>query len=378
MTGTPAGRQTFAVIDTAALAHNFAHIRARVAPEVGILAVVKANAYGHGATLVAPVLDQAGAAAFGVATVGEAVELRNAGIDKPILVLGGAAARDMAALQRFRLSVALLDGAMARDLAEGARGARLRVHLKIDSGMGRLGVLPRDVPALLDVVRQAGCFDVEGVFSHFGDADDVSTPHCDAQVANFHQALQAVVGAGLAPTWVHLANSAAALTRPDTHFNLVRPGIALYGLTPPCAGDVGLRPVMRLVTHVLQVRELDAGVPVSYAQRFTTTRPSRIAVLPIGYADGYSRLLTNRAQVLVRGQRVPVVGTVCMDLTMVDVTDLGDVGPGEEVVLWGEQGGARIDADEVGQWQGSIGYEVLNRVGKRVPRLVASGQTNLS
>lgn len=370
MTGTPAGRQTFAVIDTAALAHNYAQIRARVAPTTGILAIVKANAYGHGAPLVAPVLDKAGADAFGVATVGEAVELRNAGIDKPILVLGGAGARDVAALQRFRLAVAILDPAMALDLAAGARGARLKVHLKIDSGMGRLGVLPRDLPELIDVVRRAGCFEVEGIFSHFGDADEVANPHCDAQVEAFGEALGAVVGAGLAPRYVHLANSAATLTRPDTHFNLVRPGIALYGLTPACAGDVGLRPVMSLVTHVLQVREFEAGVPVSYSQRFITSRPSRIAVLPIGYADGYSRLLTNRGQVLVRGQRVPVVGTVCMDLTMVDVTDLGDIGAGEEVVLWGEQSGARIEADEVGQWQGSIGYEVLNRVGKRVPRLV--------
>lgn len=371
MTGTPAGRQTFAVIDTAALVHNYALIRTHVAPTTGILAIVKANAYGHGAQLVAPVLDKAGADAFGVATVGEAVELRHAGIDKPILVLGGAWGHDVATLQRFRLAVALLDVAMARDLAAGARGARLHVHLKIDSGMGRLGVLPSELPELLDCVRAAGCFEVDGVFSHFGDADDVGNPHCDGQVAAFEAALAAVGAAGLVPRYVHLANSAATLTRPTTHYNLVRPGIALYGLTPACAGDIGLRPVMSLVTHVLQVRQFEAGVPVSYSQRFVTSRPSRIAVLPIGYADGYGRLLTNRGQVLIRGRRVPVVGTVCMDLTMVDVTDLGDIATGEEAVLWGQQGGARIEADEVGQWQGSIGYEVLNRVGKRVPRLVA-------
>lgn len=372
MTGTPPGRQTFAVIDTAALRDNFAAIRNRVAADVGVLAVVKANAYGHGAAIAAPVLEQAGADAFGVATIGEAIEVRNAGVDKPVVVLTGVLPADVAAVVRHRVSVALPYPELVPELAAAARGSRLRVHLKIDTGMGRLGVGVADLPALLDAVAAAGNLDVEGVFSHFGNADDVFTPHCDSQLAAFRAALGIVAARGLRPRWVHLANSAATLARPEAHFSLVRPGIALYGLRPACvsAAAPALRPAMRLLTHVLQVKEMPPGVPVSYNQNFVTRRPSRIAVLPIGYADGYSRALSNRAQVLVRGVRVPVVGNVCMDLTMADVTDVPGVAPGEEVVLWGEQGGAAIGADEVGSWQDSIGYEVLNRVGRRVPRLV--------
>jgi len=367
----PSGRQTFAVIDTTALRHNFAVTRSRVPATVDVLAVVKANAYGHDATIVAPVLESCGAAAFGVATLGEAVELREAGIERPILVLGGGNRRDVATLVEYRLSVAVVDAAMARDLTAASRRGPLRVHLKVETGMGRLGTPPDDLPKVLEILRHSDDVEIEGVFSHFANADDVFTPHCEGQFGAFRHALAVLSAAGVAPRWRHLANSAATLVRPETHFDMVRPGIALYGLVPPCVRDVDLRPVMRVVTHVLQVKELAAGSPVSYAQNFTTQRPSRIAVLPVGYADGYSRALSNRAQVLVRGVRVPVVGNVCMDLTMVDVTDVPGVAPGDEVVLWGTQAGATISADDVGSWQGSIGYEVLNRLGKRVPRLAA-------
>ena len=358
------------MIDTAALCHNFQQIRGRLAAGVQVLAVVKANAYGHGAAIVAPVLDREGADAFGVATIGEAIEVRNAGVAKPIVVLAGAGAADVAALLEHRISVALTHRELAGELGAAARGRRLRVHLKIDTGMGRLGTPLESLPELLDAVAAAGNLDVEGIFSHFANADDVFTPHCEQQWRAFRAACELVAERGVRPRFVHLANSAATLARPETHGNLVRPGIALYGLRPPCVDAIDLRPVMRLVTHVLQLKELPAGAPVSYSQTFTTARPSRIAVLPIGYADGYSRALSNRAEVLVRGRRVPVVGNVCMDLTMVDVTDVPEIAPGEEVVLWGEQAGGSISADEVGAWQGSIGYEVLNRVGKRVPRLV--------
>ena len=205
MTGTPPGRQTFAVIDTAALRHNFAQIRARVPAEVGILAVVKANAYGHGAPIVAPVLEQAGATAFGVATIGEAVELRNAGINQPIVVLAGVGGRDIAAVQSHRISVTLTHPELAAELGAAARGHRLRVHLKIDSGMGRLGATPAELPHLLDAVVAAGNLDVEGVFSHFGDADNVFTPHCEGQVAAFHAGLEIVGQRGWTSTSIWCA-----------------------------------------------------------------------------------------------------------------------------------------------------------------------------
>ncbi len=359
------------MIDTAALRANFGVVRARVAADVAILAVVKANAYGHGASIVAPVLAAAGADAFGVATIGEAAELRSAGIHQPILVLTPIHARDVVPAVRQRITVAVTDAEQARGLAAAAAPHRVRVHLKVDTGMGRLGSTVAELPELIAAIRSAGNLDVDGVFSHFGNADDVFTPHCDTQLAAFEEALAIVARAGFEPRWVHLANSAAALARPEAHFNLVRPGIALYGIAPACADAPELRPVMRLVTHIAQVRALPADTPVSYGQTFVTERPSRIAVLPIGYADGYSRALSNRAEVLVRGRRARVVGNVCMDLTMVDVTDVPNVAAGDEVVLFGAQDGATLGVDEVGAWQDSIGYEVLNRVGKRVPRLVA-------
>jgi alanine racemase len=276
----------------------------------------------------------------------------------------------MSLLHKFHLTVALIDIDMARDLAAAAKGTRIRVHIKIDTGMGRIGVLPEDLPALLAFIREAGCFDVDGIFSHFGNADDVRGTHCDAQIERFRTALNTLKGAGFEPAWVHLANSAATLSRHETHFSMVRPGIALYGIAPPSTPTPELKPVMRLVTHIAQIKQLPAEYPVSYAQTFVTRRPSRIAVLPIGYADGYSRRLSNKAQVLVRGKRAPVVGRVCMDLTMADVTDIEGTQKGDEVVLWGRQGDAEISLHEVAEWQDTVAYEVINQLGKRIPRLI--------
>jgi alanine racemase len=371
MTTAAAGRPTFAAIDAAALRHNFALLRAAVAPGVGILAVVKANGYGHGAKLVAPILERAGADWLGVATVEEGVELRAAGVRKPILVLTGAAGMDVPVLLQHRLSVALLHRDMARDLAAAAGARRLPVHIKVDTGMGRIGVLPAELLELLHEVQRAAAFEVEGVFSHFANADSVDREYSDYQLRVFHQALETMAAAGERPRWVHLANSAATLARPDTHFSLVRPGIALYGVPPaPAQAAASLRPAMRLVSRIWQLKRMPSEFPVSYGQTFVTRRPSVIAVLPIGYADGYDRRLSNRGCVLVHGQRAPVVGAVCMDLTMVDVTDVNGVQVGDEVVLWGRQGSAEITVAEVAQWQGTIAYEVLNRLGRRVPHVL--------
>ena len=374
MTTPSAGRPTFAVIDTAALRQNFAALRAAVRPGVAILAVVKADAYGHGAACVAPLFEDAGADYFGVATVDEGVELRAAGVRKPILVLTGIGRRDLGAVREHRLSVAILHREMVRELAEAGQSARLPIHIKVDTGMGRIGVLPAELPALLSEIQEAGTFEVEGVFSHLASAESIERDYSDHQLAVFREVIAVLEAAGTRPRWVHLAKSAAILTRPDTHFTIVRPGIALYGISPfdgdAPAATAGLRPVMRLVTQVWQLKAVPAEFPISYGQTFFTRRPSRIATLPIGYADGYSRTLSNRASVLVRGRRAPVVGSVCMDLTMVDVTDIDDVQRGDEVVLWGAQNGAAISVSEVAAWQGTIAYEVLTGVGKRVPRIV--------
>jgi alanine racemase len=351
-------------------------LRAALPPTTSILAVVKADAYGHGATFVAPILEAAGADWLGVATVEEGIEIRAAGVRKPILVLTGAAGGDVSALLEYDLCVAVLHREMARDLASRLHAHRLPVHIKIDTGMGRLGVLPVDATALAGELQRAGCFDIEGVFSHFANADGVTRDYSDYQLRGFQQALEALAAVGVRPRWVHIANSAAALSRPDTHLSLVRPGILLYGVPPASVvPPSGLRPAMRLVTQIVQLKRVPSEFPISYGQTFVTRRPSIVAVLPIGYADGYARALSNRASVLVRGRRAPVVGAVCMDLTMVDVTDIPGAQLGDEVVLWGCQNGAEITVTEVADWQGSISYEVLTRLGKRVPRVLQENAT---
>jgi len=376
MTTPSAGRPTFAAIDAGALRHNFLQLRAALPSTTAILAVVKADGYGHGATLVTPVLERAGADWLGVATVEEGIEIRTAGARTPILVLTGAASGDVPALIEHRLSVAVLHRDMVRDLASRLGAQRLPVHIKVDTGMGRLGVLPADVPELVTELQRAGCFDIEGIFSHFGNADGVTRDYSDYQLRGFRQAVDAVTAAGVRPRWIHIANSAAVLSRADTHWSLVRPGIALYGVPPASAtAPSGLRPAMRLVTKIVQLKRVPSEFPVSYGQTFVTRRPSVLAVLPVGYADGYARALSNRAAVLVHGRRAPVVGAVCMDLTIVDVTDIEGVQLGDEVVLWGRQNGAEISVAEVADWQGSISYEVLTRVGKRVPRILEDNAT---
>jgi alanine racemase len=360
---------SLAEIDGGALRHNLTAIRQRLAVGSSLMAVVKADAYGHGAALVSPLLQAAGADAFGVATVEEGIELRQAGVSKPILVLTGADAKQAQAALEFDLHVALIDRCMTAELRSAARGGQLKVHLEIDTGMGRLGVTPEELPALLQDLRDAPELVVEGIFSHFANSDDGEREFTAHQTRLFRQALAVAAAAQLRPPFVHLANSMATLSLPETHFTMVRPGIALYGARP-ASGPTQLQPAMRLVTRLVQLKSVPAERPLGYDQTFVTRRPSRIATVPIGYADGYDRRLSNRAEVLVRGQRAPVVGSVCMDLILVDVTDVPGVEAHDEVVLWGRQGNAIIAPEEVAAWQGTIPYEVLARVGKRIPRVL--------
>ena len=372
-TTSPAGRPTIAVIDAAAVRANFAVVRAAVAPPVAMLAVVKADAYGHGANLVAPILEAAGADWFGVATLDEGVELRAAGVRKPILLLTGARRGDVPALLEHRIATALLDRDVLHDLAGAPElgERRLAVHIKVDTGMGRLGVLPAELPALADELHGARGIGVDGVFSHFGNSDRVDREFSDYQLSIFQHAVDTLAAAGVRPRWVHLGNSAAAVARPDAHFTMVRPGIILYGVSPPgITAPRGLQPALRLVSRIIQLKAVPSEFPISYGQTYVTRRPSRIAVVPIGYADGYARALSNRAAVLVRGRRAPVIGAVCMDLTMVDVTDVDGVEVGDEVVLCGRQGTETISVNEVAEWQDSVSYEVLTRLGKRIPRVL--------
>lgn len=368
------GRPTLAVVDRSALRANFAEVRKRVPQSVAVLAVVKADAYGHGATEVARVLEKEGARAFGVATVEEGVQIRDAGvIHAEVVVLAGFVADQVEDIFRHRLTPVVCDLEMGRILDQRLRGSTraLPVHVKVDTGLGRLGVPPRELPEFLTEMKRFKTLQIVGLCSHLGSATRVTGDVIDRQVGFFHRATELLAIHGSPPRVRHLANSSAVLLRPDLHFDMVRPGIVLYGVFPDGApeGPVPLRPAMTLRTSILQLRRLPSGHGVSYNQTFVTGRESLIATLPIGYADGYPRRLSNRAEVLVRGHRAPVVGAICMDTTMVDVTEVPGVERGDEVVLWGRQGDAEIHIDEVAEWAETIAYEILTTVGRRVPRV---------
>ncbi|HZP42229.1 MAG TPA: alanine racemase [Candidatus Binatia bacterium] len=363
------GRPTVAEVSLSALRANCGRARELVGPSVAVMAVVKADAYGHGAAAAARAFLDAGAAALGVSTVEEAVELRRAGIGGPMVVLGGAFAGEEDAVVAHDLAAAVSTPAAARALSAAAAraGRTVALHLKVDTGMTRLGCDAGDLAALGTAVAALPHVAVAGVFSHFASADEVETATARAQLARFAAAVEALAAAGVRPPHVHLANSAAVLALPAAHFTMVRPGLMLYGYAPAphLAARAALRPAMRFRTAVALVRRVEAGRAVGYGGTWVAQRPSTIAVLPVGYADGYHRLASNRAQVALRGRRVPVAGRVCMDHTMLDVTDVPGVAVGDRATLFGDG----IGADELGGWCETIAYEVLTAVGKRVPRV---------
>ncbi len=368
------GRPTVAEIDRSALRWNVAQVRSRVRDDVTVMAMVKADAYGHGIAEVSRVLEKEGVKAFGVSTVEEGAAIREAGVVHPeVLAMGGFVADQVEPIFHNRLTPVVCDLEMAKILAQRLRGTMRAqpVHVKADTGFSRLGVQLREMPAFLDEMKKIERLKIVGVCSHLGSAGNVSGDWIEQQGRAFVRASELCAIHGSPVKIRHLANSMATLTRPDFHFEIVRPGLVLYGIYPLGAAEhpVELRPAMRLRTRVLQVRRLLAGEAVGYDQTFVAERETRIATLPIGYADGYPRALSNRGLVLVRGKLAPIVGRVCMDLTMVDVTDVDGVEAGDEVVLWGKQEDAELRVDEVAEWAGTIAYELLTTVGKRIPRV---------
>ncbi len=366
-------RPTFVEIDLDALRHNFRQVRRRAGAAQRILAIVKADAYGHGAREVARALEADGADLFGVALLEEAEDLRGAGIEAPILVLGGIYPGQEDGFLRPGLIPCVfdLDSARRLDAAAGRAGRSLSCHLKIDTGMGRVGFFNGELQAVLPELKKLSHLKIEGVVSHLALADEPQRPFTGEQIERFRQTVAALRQAGFSPTQLHISNSAAIFTRDIAEVNLVRPGIVLYGALPSdhFAGRLDLRPVMHWRTSIALLKTLPAGCGVSYGHRFVTSRPTRIATLPVGYADGYNRLLSNCGEVLVRGRRARVAGTVCMDWIMVDVTDIPEVAAGDTVTLLGEADGERISAEEWARKANTIPYEVFCQVSKRVPRV---------
>lgn len=373
-------RPAWVDVDLEALEHNLAAIRRKLACDgespAQTMAVVKADAYGHGAVGVGRVVAAAGVDWLGVALMEEGAELRRAGIEIPILVLGTARPAKIALYRRYRLTPtvsSLAELTLWRDWTVGHSRPQ-PIHLKVNTGMGRLGVAIEEVPAALELLRRTPTLRLAGLLSHFGDADDLASPRNELQEDRFELVLQQLTLEERERLVIHMANSAATLYRPASRFDLVRLGIALYGLDPASrpgrktsreAAD--LRPAMSVRARIVQVREVPAGTPISYGGRTVTRRRSRIAVVPVGYADGYAWRLTGKAEALVRGRRVPVAGSVTMDMTLLDVTDTGSE-LGEEVVLLGRQGEEEITAQELAGHAGTISWEILCHLGLRLPR----------
>ena len=376
--GPGAIRATRAVVDLGALRDN-ARLCRRAAGGAALAAVVKADAYGHGAVEASRALVQGGLAdALAVSLVEEGVELREAGLalPLPILVMGPSMAGGYAEMVARGLTpvVSAPDDLEALADLGRQRGRPVEIHLKIDTGMGRLGIALDQSGPLVARALAAGGIDLAGICTHFASADlddlDRATAVTGDQLSAFTRALAAVRAAGGQPRVIHAANSAALLRFPAARFDLVRPGLALYGNGLPPAPALGaLRQVMHLETQVAQLRQVGVGQAVSYGGLWRAERPSRIAVLPLGYADGYPRSLTGKAEALVRGQRCPVVGAISMDMTLVDVTGLGhDAQVGDAVVLLGAQGQERVSTAELAARSGLTEYEVTCGISKRVPR----------
>jgi alanine racemase len=362
------GRPTVAEVSLGALRNNLREAQRLVGAAVRVMAVVKADGYGHGAVASSRAFLEAGTAVLGTSSVAEAVELRTAGITAPIVVLGGVFPGEERDVAEHDLAAGVWSLDRARAIAAVRNGRTVRLHLKVDTGMTRLGVDLPDVASAAAALRDIEGVTLDGLYSHFATADAVETAPAQAQIVRFREALAAL---GTPPPDVHLANSAAVMSQPPAHFTLVRPGLMLYGCAPAShlVERAALRPALRFKTAVAQVRRVPAGRAVGYGGTYVTSRASVIATLPIGYADGLHRLASNRGWMIVRGMRAPIAGRVCMDHTMLDVTDVPGVAAGDEVVVVGSQQGATISADEVAQWTETIAYEVLTSVGKRVPRV---------
>lgn len=366
------GRPTRAEIDLDAIGYNYRNIKKK-AGNRKILAVVKANAYGHGAVNVSTEIEKLGTDMLGVAILQEGIELRDAGIKKPILLLNGIFSGEAESILRYDLTPVVYSMDTVLELSNEAAkaGKTAPVHVKIDTGMRRLGVLPGDVKEFFGKLKGLKNLRVEGVLSHFSTADSKERGFMDEQARIFSDAVNKIRSLGFSPDYIHIANSAAIIRDdlPD-YLNMVRPGITMYGSYPSLwfRDKIDLEPVMTLKSAIIQIKRVAKGESVSYARKFIAERDSVIGVLPIGYADGYPRHLSNIGEVIVRGKTAKVAGLVCMDLIMIDITDIPDACVGDEVVLWGRQGDMDISADELARRAGTISYELFCRVSGRVPR----------
>lgn len=378
-------KRTWAAVNLDRIAHNAAAIRKTLPAGCMLMGVVKADAYGHGEKYVAHELARAGADWFGVSSIDEAVSLRTQGISLPILIFGITPAERAGTLSEYSLAQTIHSTRYGQELHEAASraGVRLDVHIKTDTGMSRLGFdakgdsLERSAAEILEVASYTH-FNAQGIYTHFACADELepdSVAYTNGQFERFKAVVARLEGLGRSFPIKHCCNSAGMMLYPEMHMDMVRPGIALYGFdpSPDCAGKLNLKPVMELYSVVSMVKEIEAGTPVSYGRRFTARDRTKVATVPIGYADGFGRALSNQARMLVRGQFADVIGTVCMDQLMLDVTHIEDVAAGDLVTVVGRDGENELTFDELADLSRTIHYERVCAVGKRVPRVYRRG-----
>ena len=371
------GGPSRAIIDLDAYAHNLGVVRSFARPNHRIIAVIKADAYGHGAVPVGRAALRAGAAMLGVATVQEGVALREAGIGAPVLVMVNPHADELDQVVSHRLTLMISDIATAQRLGELSRdaGQITTIHCKVDTGMGRQGFAAEEAPGALQAISRITHVDIEGVATHFPSSDVPEDQYTLGQIKTFRQVVRRVEKLGIPFEFAHAANSAAIINYADSLFDAVRPGLICYGVWPVADTQERspLRRVLRWETHVVQVRDLPDGASVGYNRSFRANGPIRTAVLPVGYADGYRRHLSNNADVLIRGRRCPVRGSVSMDQTVVDVSALPEVRCGDTATLIGSDGDETITAAELARRAGTIPYDILTGIGKRVVREHSGG-----
>ncbi len=373
-------------VDLDAICMNVQNAMDKVGPDVKMMAVIKTDGYGHGAVPIAKALNKIGVYAYAIATIDEAVELRDAGVENPLLILGHVFENDLrTALEcDVTLTVFAKENALTISKVAGDMGKTAKVHIKLDTGMGRLGFLPCDKSAeeIAEIFEMPN-IEVEGVFSHFATADETDKAFANSQAKKYGEFVELLESRGMKFTLKHLCNSAGIIDLSgnsdntcDVKYNMVRSGIMTYGLYPSeevVKENVELKPALSLISHVAFVKEVDSGFAVSYGSTYVTSSKTKIATIPVGYGDGYPRALSNKGRVLIGGEYAPIIGRVCMDQFMVDVTNIPGVSQGDEVVLVGAQGDKRISVEEVADLAGSFNYEFVCGINKRVPRIYEGG-----
>ncbi|MEA3428374.1 MAG: alanine racemase [Thermodesulfobacteriota bacterium] len=376
----------WAEVDLKAIAHNVRELRRITSPDSRLMAVVKANAYGHGLVETAGKALESGAQALGVARASEGIQLRKAGFDASILVFSYTPPALVRELVEFDLTQTICSYKTAEALSAdaGSAGKRIRVHLKVDTGMGRLGVLPdcfrtsqsgRNVDNAVHEVKSIARLknlEIDGIYTHFAIADSPDKSYTEKQLEIFMDFLDQLKRAGLEFPVRHAANSAAVINMPETHLDMVRTGISIYGLYTSDHVDksrIDLKPAMELKARIIHLKKVPAGFKVSYGITYETEKATTIATVPIGYADGFNRLLSSRGHMLVCGRKAPIVGRICMDMTMLDVGDIPEISLEDEAVIFGKQGDASITVDEIASSINTINYEIISTIADRVPRI---------